>query len=199
MKDTNQANSGSKHDAPIAVAEWLQPVLWQLFATLEFPWNCRPETASVKFAKFIDTLERSLRTRICYLNAAETRSKSGAIVPLHYHAAFAAAKPILSKLVVETWEAGVGRTKSVGGDLALVEPYDPARGGIRYIVKKIGDDGCEWDHKNVHLFADGVHTELKSDHASLRSARRWLAQSIEGALMKNVTPSVNASTLIGRA
>ncbi len=60
--------------------------------------------------------------------------------------------------------------------MALVEPYLPARGGIGYIVKGIGDDGCEWDYKNVHLFAGRIHAELKSDHASLRSARRWQDQ-----------------------
>lgn len=106
----------------------------------------------------------------------ETRSKAGAIVPLHYHAAFAAAKPISSELVAKTWKAGVGRTKSVGGDLAVVEPFDPAGGGIGYIVKQITDHGCEWDLRNTHLFGGGIHAERKSDHASLRSARRWQAQ-----------------------
>ena len=112
------------------------------------------------------------------MNAAETRSKAGAIVPLHYRAAFAAAKPISSELVTDTWEAGVGRTNFVGGDLALVKPYDPALGGIRYIVTQITDHGCEWDCKNIHLFASGIEAERKSDHASLRLARRWDAQSI---------------------
>ncbi len=47
--------------AQAAVAEWLQPVPWQLFATLEFPWNAVPETATMKFDQMIDTMERTLR------------------------------------------------------------------------------------------------------------------------------------------
>ena len=167
----------STHDAPRAVAAWLEDVPWQLFATLEFPTRTtRPETASVKFAEMIGTMERILRTRVCYLNASETRSKSGAIVPLHYHAAFAAARPIPHQLVAGIWNEGVGRTNSVGGDLARVQPYDPAMGGLGYIVKQIADQNCEWDCRNVGLFTNTIQLEAKKDHASLRSARRWQTQ-----------------------
>lgn len=172
----NQAIHSTNHEVPAAVAEWLQLVPWQLFATLEFPWRARPETAGIKFAKLVDTLERSLRTRLCYVNAAETRSKAGASVPLHYHAAFAALRPIPSELVSKTWLAGVRRSHSKSSDLALVSPFDSALGGIRYITKQATDPGCEWDCKNVHLFVDGSHAAPKSDHASLRSDRRWRAE-----------------------
>ena len=103
----------AKASAQAAVAECFQPVPWQLFATLEFPWNAKPETANLKFDRMIDTVERSLRTRVCYVNASETRSKSGALVPLHFHAAFAAARPISRQLVAGVWGEGVGRTNSV--------------------------------------------------------------------------------------
>jgi hypothetical protein len=33
----------------------LQPVPWQLLATLEFPWKARPETANRRFAELIDS------------------------------------------------------------------------------------------------------------------------------------------------
>lgn len=163
--------------AQTAVAEWLQPVPWQLFATLEFPWNAKPETATSKFDQMINTMERTLRTRVCCVNASETRSKTGAMVPLHIHASFASAKPIPRQLVAGAWAEGVGRTNSVGGDLARVEPFNPAMGGISYIVKLINDPDCEWGFRNVHLFNGNIQIEPKTDHASLRSARRWQAQN----------------------
>jgi hypothetical protein len=163
--------------AQAAVAEWLRPVPWQLFATLEFPWNAKPETAALKFDQTIDTMEHSLRTRVCCVNASETRSKSGAMVPLHFHASFTAARPISRQLVAGIWTDGVGRTNSVGGDLARVEPFDPTMGGIAYIVKLINDPDCEWGFRNVYLFNRNIKMEPKTDHASLRSARRWQVQN----------------------
>jgi hypothetical protein len=166
---------------PIAIAQWLQSVQWKLFATLEFPTvHTRHETARRKFAAMVNTVERSLRTKLCYLYASETRSKAGAIVPLHCHAALTAIRPIPYQLVAGTWNQGIGRTNSVRGDLARVEPYDPAMGGIEYIVKHICDTDCEWDCRDVHLFSNTMHLEPKSNHASLRSARRW-QQQLEGA------------------
>jgi hypothetical protein len=171
----------SKHDQPnsvsVAVAEWLRPVPWQLFATLEFPWNAKPETASHKFAHLINAMERSLRTRVCSLYSAETRSKSGAIVPLHFHVAFTAARTIPCQLVAGIWNPEVGRTNSIGCDLAQVEPFDPAKSGITYILKQITDPDCTWDFRNVHLFSRDIHFAPKTDHASLRSARRWGPQA----------------------
>jgi len=169
-----------KPDAPKAAAEWLAPIAWQLFATLEFPWKARPETASRKFAKLVDTMEKSIRTRVCFVNATETRSKSGAIVPLHFHAAFTAARPISESLVAGIWNAGVGRSASEDGDLAMVKPYDRSRNGIGYILKMMSDPNCAWDIRNVHLFNPAIIIVPKTDHASLRSARRFHAQAAMG-------------------
>lgn len=162
---------------PTAIAQWLQSVPWQLIATFEFPSaHTGYETARRKFADMVNLCERSLRTRLCYLYAMESRSTSGAIVPVHFHAAFTAIRPIPDWLVAGVWNAGLGRTNSLDGDLALVEPYDPAKDGIEYILKQNNDHNCEWDCRNVHLFSDTMHLEPKSDHPSLRSARRWQQQ-----------------------
>ena len=163
--------------AQAAVADWLQPVPWQLFATLEFPWNVKPETATSKFDQMIDTMERTLRTTVCCVNASEVRSKTGATVPLHIHASFASARQIPRQLVAGIWTEGVGRTNSASGDLARVEAFNPAMGGISYIVKLINDPDCEWGFRNVHLFNRNIQIAPKTDHASLRSARRWQAQN----------------------
>ena len=177
MNPFDQTVSIGTRNVPLATVQWLQSVPWQLFATLEFPYlRTRYEPARLKFAEMVNTVERSLRTRLGYLYAMETRSKSGAVVPLHFHAAFTAIRPIPDWLVAGVWNQAVGRSNSVGGDLALVEPYDPSMGGIEYIVKQVGDPNCEWDCRNVHLFSNSIQLEPKSDHASLRSARRWQQQ-----------------------
>lgn len=177
MDNTDLIHFCNSHNTPDAVANWLQPIRWQLFATLEFPWRARPETASRKFAELVDKMERSLRTRVCYVNATETRSKTGAIVPLHFHAAFTAVRPISHQLVAGIWNASIGRATSEAGDLALVEPYDLSRDGIRYITKLMADPDCGLDLRNVHLFNKAIAVEPKQDHVSLRSARRLIAQA----------------------
>jgi hypothetical protein len=122
----------------------------------------------------IDHLERDIRTRVCFIRAAETKSKSGVPVPLHFHAALTATKPISCELVTDLWNHSMGRTS---GDLALVEPYQPALEGVAYITKQINDHGCEWDWRNVHLFTSSITLPERLDHASLRSARRWRTQN----------------------
>jgi hypothetical protein len=177
MNETGQTTQVARPSVQAAVAEWLLPIRWQLFATLEFPWKAKPETATLKFDEMIDKMERTLRTRVCYVNASETRSKSGAQVPLHIHASFTSARPIPHQLVAGIWNEGVGRTNSVGGDLARVEPFNPAMGGIAYTVKLINDSDCEWGFRNLHLFNPNIQIEPKTDHVSLRLARRWQAQN----------------------
>jgi len=177
MKKINRINPLSMSDVSSQAAEWLKPIPWQLFATLEFPWKVRPETANAKFSEMIDSLERSLRTRIGYLYALECRSKSGAIIPPHFHAAFCALKPIPRELLKNLWYTEVGRTGSTDGDLVRVECYDPAKCGIGYIVKQISETNCEWALRNIEFFDGNIQVEPTTDHASLRAMRRFKAQA----------------------
>lgn len=166
--------ANSSQGAPAALADWLSPITWQTFGTFEFPWNARPETACLKFDEMIDHLEREMRTRVCFIRSAETKAKSGASVPLHIHAAMTATQPISCQRVTDLWNHSVGRSS---GDLAIVDLYNPALGGIAYITKQIADHGCEWDCRNVHLFTGAIDAPGKLDHASLRSMRRWRSQN----------------------
>lgn len=166
--------ANSSQGVSAALAEWLSPIKWQTFGTFEFPWNARPETAGRKFDEMINHLEREMRTRLCFVRAAETRAKSGASVPLHFHAAMTATKPISRHVVTDLWNTSVGRA---GGDLALVVPYDPVLGGVAYITKQVADHACEWECRNVHLFTHSITPTGPVDHASLRSMRRWQAQN----------------------
>lgn len=171
------SNLEQSHHAIDAAADWLRPVPWQLFTTLEFPRGARPEIATAKFGGFIDTMERSLRSRVCSVHVLESKSKDrGERVPLHIHSALAAIKPIDPRLVSSAWHARVGRTDPTSSDLVLTRPFDPEMGGIEYILKQIEDPDCEWDVRNIELFQPKVQLDSKLDHASLRSTRRWQQQ-----------------------
>ncbi len=176
MNSTFRNTIGYRKDLSSDVASWLNPVQWQLFATLEFTWNIKPETANIKFRELINSLERTLRTRICFVNSLENRSKSGVIIFPHYHAAFTAAKIIPCQLVASLWNFVIGRSPSESGDLVLVEPFDPAKNGIAFIAKQITDESCEWDFRNIDLFNGSSQPAQKTDHATQRSARRLKAQ-----------------------
>jgi hypothetical protein len=178
-------------DPAAAISEWLKPIKWQHFLTLELPWSARPATAIAKFSSMLNKLERAIRTRACVVHGAETRSKSGATVPLHFHAAMTAVKPIPAQLIVDLWLHEVGRdgaTTSASGevvvrkgkvksDLALVVPYNPALNGIGYIMKQVQDDSFHWDTRNINLLTPPTASDTKQDHAALRAARRLVKQA----------------------
>src|SRR5258708_3315810 len=86
-----------------AVAEMVRPIEWQYFVTVDFPWDVRPETADGKFNAFINELERGMKTRIGYVVGKESRSKSGAAVPLHFHCCLTALKPIDGSQIENIW------------------------------------------------------------------------------------------------
>jgi hypothetical protein len=159
MSNTNQAPPASIQTAPKAVQQWLDPVAWQLFATLEFPYATSEEPAARKFDQMLDALERNLRSSVAYVKSTEIRSKYGAVVPRHVHCALTAIKPIPSHLVTVLWLDSVGRGRlGEKSDLAVVETYKPERRGIAYITKQIGTQQGDWSFKNVHLFAPGIVT-----------------------------------------
>ena len=159
-----------------AVAEMVRPIDWQFFVTFEFPWNVRPETADRKFNTLINELERNTKTRIGYLVGKESRSKSGAVVPWHFHCCLTALKPIDGSQIESIWGRLVHRTKSSEDDVVRVEPYNAAQRGVEYIVKMIGTLDSEWDFNWLHLFNPAIEYTSKFDHRSLRGDRRWQQQ-----------------------
>jgi hypothetical protein len=93
---------GSELGTVNALAEWLHPIPWQLFATLTFPWNVTSETADRKLREFINRLEKTLRSRVCHVAARESESKTGAAVPWHFHLLLASLETIPADLVDST-------------------------------------------------------------------------------------------------
>jgi hypothetical protein len=163
-----------------AIAEMVRPIEWQYFVTVEFPWGVRPETADRKFNVLINELERRMKTRIGYVVGKESRSKSGAAVPLHFHCCLTALKPIDGSQIESIWLRLVHRTKSHKQDVVIVEPYNAARRGVEYIVKMIGTLDADWDFNWLHLFNPAIECTPKFDHRSLRGDLRWQQQAAQG-------------------
>jgi hypothetical protein len=87
----------------------------------------------------LDIVAHSIGNRVGALYAAESRFKSsGDVVPLHFHAAIVALKPNAHQTVAGVWAGGSLRASSIR-ELAVVEPYNPARAGVEYIIKQAAD------------------------------------------------------------
>jgi hypothetical protein len=159
-------------------AEWLAPISWQLWATFKFPYRASQDSARHKFDEMANLIERSTRTRLCYVYAAEQRDKSGVVsVPLHIHAAFASLRTLTTQLVAGMWTADVGRRDSEDSDLARVELYDPSQDGLSYIVKQIAYPDTQLGYKDIDRFRG----EPLSERVQAREARRW-QQQLGGSL-----------------
>jgi hypothetical protein len=162
---------------PEAAADLVQPIDWQLFVTLEFTWNVRAETADRKFKALIDQLEREMRTRICYVVGKESRTKSGAAVPWHFHCCLTALKPIAASQIESIWRRLVHRSKATENDGVVdIRTYDPALPGVEYVTKLMSTLDAEWDFNWLHLFNPTMQITPKFDHRALRGGRRWQRQ-----------------------
>jgi len=59
-----------------ATAKWLRPVPWQWFVTLTFSWNVRGETADLKLKQWLNTVERELKARVCFVASKQCKPPS---------------------------------------------------------------------------------------------------------------------------
>ena len=176
----------SKPNTPQAVEQWLNPIKWQLFGTLTFPFSPSTETAARKLGELVNILEKGIRTRIGYVAGTESKTKFGAPVARHIHLALAAARPIPHQMVEDIWNQAVGRRtkanesdekmKAKESDLAAVVPFESGRGGISYIVKNIADPDCSVDYRNLSYFA-AIPSAAAQDRKARRLARRFQAQA----------------------
>jgi hypothetical protein len=157
----------------VPLSEWLRDIPWQLFGTFKFPYPIQQDSARGTMLQMTQSVAHTMQCRLGYVYAMERRDRTGvAIVPLHFHAAFVAPKPLSADLIADTWNNAVGRPHAGNGDLALVEPYDPSRRGIEYILKQMTDPDCQWTTHDVEFFSP----TMPKHRMSPRSIRRWQEQ-----------------------
>jgi hypothetical protein len=172
-----QRLQGNERQVVEEFAEWLRPVPWQQFVTLEFPWNARHETANNKLKELMARLGKELNTRICYVAALESESKTGMPLQQHFHVLLASLSTIPGSLVRSTWMAVVGRTSSdpKKSDLVDIKSFNSELRSVEYLFKHVARE-TEWDMRWVELFHPGIGGRKTRNHRSIRQKRRWDAQ-----------------------
>jgi hypothetical protein len=79
-------------------------VSWQWFVTLTFPWNVRSETADTKLKQWLNLIERTIQTQVCFVDGKERKPRSrGMEVPWHFHLLVTSLVDIPKWLVEDTW------------------------------------------------------------------------------------------------
>ena len=101
---------------------------WDLIAHLTFPDRVHAEQAARRFSHWIIRLERQrgrrVRGPIVWVRGTEQQQRG----VVHYHALLAQTGRLRPFAAMRIWE-------ELAGGSARVFPYDPARGGIAYVVK----------------------------------------------------------------
>jgi len=178
---TNRPNS-SRHEtlssadrnAINAVSEWLSPVPWQYFVTLEFPWNVGQMAATVELEEYLNAVEQQLRESVCFIAGLEGKSKAGINVPWHFHMLVTASRQIPMDLLKELWWAREGRgTRSElhpEGDSIVVLPFEADRHGLEYCLKFANDCRGDWMFKWIEIFNPDI--PRSADHRVVRRRKR---------------------------
>lgn len=167
-----------------AYSNWVRMVPWQLFGTFTFPGVIyHDELAENDFTEFINRLEASLKSSVCYIRGDERRL-SGCGKPscgLHYHALLASAVPMRPALVEWLWVSQVGQRSGDAG--AFVVPYNPIQRGAEYLMKMINEPEGDWKFRKLHLFNPEARQSYKSDARFRRNLRRLELQGTKFSLV----------------
>ena len=181
------------HDRQVvdAVAKWLSPVPWQWFVTLTFPWNVRSETADRKIKKWLDTTERELRARVCFVAGKERKPTShGMTVPWHFHLLITSNVAIPEDRLKENWIAltghGVRRSDESDDerddesgyvdDCVVVKSYQHNHGGPEYCLKSISTCDGDWFFRWLELFNPLMKQTRSPNHDKIRQRSRFAKQ-----------------------
>jgi hypothetical protein len=130
-------------------AIWLSAGKWQLFATFTFGRRVIDAEADQIFTVFHNALERTLGADVPYVRGDEKRF-SGCGKPAsgrHFHAVLACAYPIPQMLIEMLWSGVAGGR----GDGAEVEPFDPSRSGLSYVLKMMNQHHGDWRAEKLYL------------------------------------------------
>jgi hypothetical protein len=160
-----------------AVATWLAPVQWQLFATFTFERQVTAATADSYFRKLINHLEKNLRGSVCFVAARERKTSTGGVEGAwHFHALLTSHSPIPTAMVENSWRNLVGkghRTQAHPlGDSVDVRPFDQGKRGVEYCLKLVNDCDGDWFVKRLEEFHPDIPFTSASNHHAQRRRRK---------------------------
>jgi hypothetical protein len=166
-----------------ATAKWLSPVKWQWFITLTFSWNVRGETADLKLKQWLNTVEREMKARVCFVAGKERKPAfSGILVPWHFHLLITSDVALPEPLLQRTWVklAGHGKRRPGGDGLVddriLVESYEHHSLGPQYCLKSMSTCDGDWLFRWLELFNPLMKQTGSPNHIKVRQRARFAAQ-----------------------
>lgn len=167
------------------------PCPWQWFITLTFLWDVRNETADAKLKEWLNLVERTLRTRVCFVAGKERKPRSyGMEVPWHLHILVTSLVVMPKKLLEESWRTLVSpaarrlqEAEAVNDSVAaeddpvddsiLVEPYKHNRLGPEYCLKALNTRHGDWCFRWLELFNPRIRPTSFPNHAKIRNRMRF--------------------------
>lgn len=161
----------------------MRPIQWQWFITLTFPWNVKGETADVKLKEWLNLIERTLKTRICFVAGKERKPHSlGMEVPWHFHVLVTSRIAIPQGFVERAWTdvvaPGARHLLKDGAvnDSVLVESYEHNHRGPEYCLKSLNSSNGDWSFRWLELFHPSMKQSESPNHISIRQRARFVAQ-----------------------
>jgi hypothetical protein len=162
-----------------AVKEWLAPVPWQFFVTLEFTWNVGSETAKSKLKEHLAEIGKGMREPICFVGGMERKPGSqGASAPWHLHVLMTASGKIPENRLKELWWKKVGRGQRTllhpEGESIDIKPFNDARLGLEYCLKFANDCHGDWFFRWLEIFNPNI--PKSANHREVRRRTRGSAK-----------------------
>jgi len=166
-----------------ATSNWLRPIQWQWFVTLTFHWNVRRETADKRFRNWINSVERSVGSRVCFAVGMERGpNRHGITAPWHYHLLVTATVDLPKELLEDKW-LDLNRCSKMrkedgkpADDSVLVKSYERHSMGPEYCLKKMNDCPGDWRFRWLELFLPHQKQSSKPNARKIRQRQRFLQQ-----------------------
>jgi hypothetical protein len=166
-----------------AAAKWLRPVSWQWFVTLTFPWNVRSETADFKLKKWLNQIEKTLKSRVCFVAGKERKPHSdGMEVPWHFHVLVTSTVAIPQGLLEDRWKRLVSlgarclQKDNAVDDSVLVTPFKNDLKGPEYCLKSLNSCNGDWHFRWLELFNPRIRQTGSPNHLTIRQRVRFAAR-----------------------
>ncbi len=157
-------------------AGWVGRVEFEWFVTLTIPWLASENRADQLFKELMQSLGKDLGTPVAYIVGKEGRSKSGASVPWHFHAALIAAKSIPQERIQATWRRIIAREHDQGDTSVLVKAFDPTTKGVAYITKMATDSSGYIDQRWLERFDPSIGADKPKNKRIRRNEERYRSQ-----------------------
>jgi hypothetical protein len=169
-------------------AAWLRSVPWKLFGTFTFAWKVSDPQADKVFDAFINRMEKQIGCDIAWVRGDE-KKMSGCGMPAsarHYHVLFWSAAPLSGWLFEAEWMSMAGKRWDEQG--AKVDPYNPHRNGVAYVLKRIYTPDGDWKFRKLDLALPASLSEPATSRQRRRlrrhNDRKMTFRENEGLVLK---------------